>query len=159
MQHVWFAIIVWQPTRDDYLLDLEFSDLEGCIKTKVVTGVSVHPMVLGKLSLGAPSEIPDARTRWMCNDAGWDGPKRAFCVLVVGIPRWTGRPLTRQPVPSIFFWFAQRKTLFHTGKFTCLCHLARGVRRSAANHRPLSLGDLKRDIDAHLFLTHTARQP
>ena len=69
---------VRKPTREEHLLDLVLSDLQGCISTKVVDGVSDHRIVLGKLAFGTPSSQSVSRMCWQFGQADWKGPLRAF---------------------------------------------------------------------------------
>jgi hypothetical protein len=72
-----------QPTREDNLLDLALSDIEG-IRCKVLPRIADHDLVLVSLAVSAPKSLVLTREVWHFGSADWDNLK-----LELGSKDWS----------------------------------------------------------------------
>ena len=66
--------MVREPTRENYLLDLVLSDVEG-VRCKVLPGVSDHKLVAATLKLTVPKTEVVQRVVWDFAKADWTAVK------------------------------------------------------------------------------------
>ena len=71
--------LVKQPTREDYLLDLLFSDIDG-IRCKVLPQIADHKSLLLPLPLPVPRVAVQTRLVWQFRHADWDGLRNALAL-------------------------------------------------------------------------------